>query len=162
MPYSQGLPTCWCHSLILAYMSENSRCLHTILLGILLYLANQGKSLHLSFIVMYDRTPKTLLLSLTCLNIPTDKTITQSSWFDLHPGHFLTWERPLDTTSGIFPRYSSATSSQLTVSSHYRYNAEWAIMNSSPKTPASGGRPFCYSGGVWTFVHCWISFMSPL
>ena len=39
-----------------------------------------------------------------------------------HLGHFLTWERPLHASSGISPRYSSATSSQLTISSHYRYN----------------------------------------
>ena len=42
--------------------------------------------------------------------------------FNLHPGHFLTWERPLDTLSDISPRYSSATGSQLTISSHYRHN----------------------------------------
>ena len=42
--------------------------------------------------------------------------------FNSHPGHFLTWERPLDASSGISPRYSSATNSQLTASSLYRYN----------------------------------------
>ena len=42
-------PMHWHHSLILAYMSENSQCLHVTLLTILLFLANQGKPLHLSF-----------------------------------------------------------------------------------------------------------------
>ena len=31
--------------------------------------------------------------------------LKQSSWLNLHLGHFLTWERPLDALSGIFPRY---------------------------------------------------------
>ena len=42
-------------------------------------------------------------------------------WFNSHPGHFLTWERPLDASSGVTPRYSSTTNSQLTASSLYRY-----------------------------------------
>ena len=41
--------------------------------------------------------------------------------FNSHLGHFSTWERPLDALSGVSPQYSSATSSRLTVSSHYRY-----------------------------------------
>ena len=42
-------PTCWHHSLIWAYTSENSRCLHVISLTLLPYLAYQGKPLQLSF-----------------------------------------------------------------------------------------------------------------
>ena len=48
--------------------------------------------------------------------------LKQSSWFYSHLGHFVTWERPLDASCGISPRYSSATNFQLTTSSLYRYN----------------------------------------
>ena len=48
--------------------------------------------------------------------------LKQSLWFYSHLGHFLTWERPLDASSGISPRYSSATYFQLTTSSFYRYS----------------------------------------
>ena len=63
---------------------------------------------------MCDRTPRALLFSLSHLNILTDKIILlkQSSQGNLHPGYFLTWEGPLDASSGISPRYSSATSSK--------------------------------------------------
>ena len=72
---------------------------------------------------MHDRTPRMPSLLLTCLNMLTDKTITQTIFaVHLHPGHFLTLERPLDASSGVSTRYSSATSSQLTISSHYRHN----------------------------------------
>ena len=58
------------------------------------------------------------MFSLSCLNILAGMIILlkQSSQGDLHLGHFLTWERPLDTSSGISPRYLSATSSQLNIS----------------------------------------------
>ena len=98
-------------------MSENSRHLQVISLTIQVSLYNYP------FIFMYDRTPWTLLLSLTCLNMPTDKIITQTIFVVqftsrslLHLG-----EIP-DASSGISPRYSSATNSQLTASSLYRYN----------------------------------------
>ena len=57
--------------------------------------------------------------------------LKQTSWFNSHPGHFLTWERPLDVLSGISARYSPATNSQLTVSSLYRYNmmADYAFFS---------------------------------
>ena len=89
---------------------------------------------------MHDRTPRTLSLSLTCLNIPTDKTITQT----IFVAQFTSGSFPhLGETPGHpvwhLPRYSSATISQLTISSHYRYNMEWVITNSFPKAPASGG-----------------------
>ena len=74
------------------------------------------------FNAIHDRIPRTLSLSQTCLNMPADKIATQTLWFNSHLGHFLTWERSLDTLSGISPRYSSATNSQLTASSLYRYN----------------------------------------
>ena len=73
-------------------------------------------------ILMYNRTPRNLSLSLTCLNVLQIKQLLeQSSQFSSHLGHFPTWERPLDALSGISPRYLSATSSRLTISSHYRY-----------------------------------------
>ena len=76
------------------------------------------------FISIHDRTPRILLLSLTCLIMPIDKVITQTIFVVLftYQGHFLTWERPLDTSSGISLRYLSATYFQLTTSSFYRYN----------------------------------------
>ena len=69
---------------------------------------------------MHDRTPRT---SLTCLNRPTDITVMQAI-FAVHftSGSFPHLGRPLDTSSGISYRYSSATSICLTISSHYRYN----------------------------------------
>ena len=42
--------------------------------------------------------------------------------FYSHPGNFLTWSRPLDSSSGISLRYFSTTYSQLTTSSFCRYN----------------------------------------
>ena len=42
------------------------------------------------FIFMHDRTPRTLSSSLTCLNLPTDKTITQTIYV-------------VQFTSGSFP-----------------------------------------------------------
>ena len=55
--------------------------------------------------------------------MPTDKILLkQFLELNLHLGHFLTWERPLKTSSGISPRYPPASSSQLTISSHYRHN----------------------------------------
>ena len=42
--------------------------------------------------------------------------------FNSHLGHFFTWKRSPDVLSGVSPRYSSATNSQLTASSLYRYN----------------------------------------
>ena len=74
------------------------------------------------FISIHDRTTRTLLLLLTCLNMAIDKITTQTLWFSSYPGHLLTQERPLDTLSGISPRCSSATNSQLTTSSLYRYS----------------------------------------
>ena len=64
------------------------------------------------FVFMHDRTPRTPLLSLSHLNILTDKIILlkQSSQGNLHLGYFLTWQRPLDALSGVSPRYLSATS----------------------------------------------------
>ena len=72
-------PMCWCHSLIWTYASGDSRhphmiyypqycCFHPIKVSLYTY----------SFILMHDRTPRILLLSLTCLNMPADKTITQT------------------------------------------------------------------------------------
>ena len=48
----------------------------------------------------------------------------------------------MDTLSGISPRYPSATSSQLTISSHYRQNAKSDYMHSSLKTPVMWGETF--------------------
>ena len=72
---------------------------------------------------MHDRTPRTLSLLLTYLNRPTDVTITQT----IFAVHFTSMSfphlgRPLDSSSGISPRYSSATTFRLTAFSHYRYN----------------------------------------
>ena len=69
---------------------------------------------------MHDRVPRTLLLSLTYPQIRL--LLKQTLQFNSHPGHFLTWERPLDASSGTSPRHSSATKSQLTASFLYRYN----------------------------------------
>ena len=58
-----------------------------------------------------------LMLSLKRLIMPIDKVITQTIFVvPFTCGHFLTWERPLYASSGISPRYSSATYSQLTTS----------------------------------------------
>ena len=74
-------------------------------------------------ILMHDRTSRMLLLSLTCLNRPTDVTITQTIFaVCFTPGSFPHLGRSLHASPGVSSRYSSATSFQLTVFSHYRYN----------------------------------------
>ena len=88
-----------------------------------LFSANQGKPLHLSFYLDTWQDTKNPFVIMTCLNMPADKTITQTIFaVQFTFRSFLTWERPLDALSGITSRYSSPTSSWLTVSSHYRYN----------------------------------------
>ena len=52
-----------------------------------------------------------------------DETITQTIFaIQFTSRSFSHLGRPLDASSGISPRYSSATSFPLTISSHYRYN----------------------------------------
>ena len=65
--------------------------------------------------------------------------------FNSHLGHFPTWERPLDASSGISPRYSSATSSQLTISSHYRYKP-MSNFEFFSKDPSQWGKTFA---SIW-------------
>ena len=81
-------------------------------------------SFHLyPFILIHDRTPRMLLLSLTCLDRPTDVAITQTIFmFYFTSRSFPHLGRPLDASPGISPRYSSATSIWLTVFSHNRYD----------------------------------------
>ena len=72
---------------------------------------------------MYDRIPRTLSLSLTFINMPTDKIITQT----IFAVQFTSGSLPhLGEAPGCLiwnlPRYLSATNSQLTASSLYRYN----------------------------------------
>ena len=92
--------------------------------------------------------------------MPTDKIIPQCLQFNSHLGHFLTWERPLDTSSGISPRYLPATNSQLTASSLYRYDmmSNYAFFS---KDSRWWGRPLCHPGDIWISVHCYISSMLP-
>ena len=72
---------------------------------------------------MHDRTPRTLLLSLTCLNGPTDVTITQTIFMVCFTSRsFPHLGIPLDASPGVSPGYSSATSFWLTIFSHYRYD----------------------------------------
>ena len=61
--------------------------------------------------------------SLTCLIMPIDNIITQTIFMVLFTSRsLLTWGEPLDTSSGISPRYLSAAYSQLTTSPFlYRY-----------------------------------------
>ena len=75
------------------------------------------------FILIHDRTPRMLSLSLTCLDRPKDVAITQII-FVVHftPGSFPHLGRSLVTLPGISPRYSSATSVHLTAFSHHRYD----------------------------------------
>ena len=64
-----------------------------------------------SFILMHDRPPRSHLLSLTYLNRPTDITITQTIFTVCFTSRsFPHLGRPLDASSGISLRYSSATS----------------------------------------------------
>ena len=63
------------------------------------------------------------MLLLTCLNILIDKVITQTIFMVLPTSGSLSHlGRPLDASSGVSPRYSSATYSQLTTFSFCRYN----------------------------------------
>ena len=92
---------------------------------------------------MLDQTPRTLSLLLTCLNIPVDKTTTQTIFMaQFTSGSFPHLGETSGHLSGISPRYSSTTSSQLTISSHYRYNVEWVITNSFSKGPSQWGEAF--------------------
>ena len=57
------------------------------------------------------------MLSLTCPIMPIDNVNTQTIFVVLFTsGSLLTWGKPLDTLSGISPRYLSTTYSQLTIS----------------------------------------------
>ena len=57
------------------------------------------------------------MLSLTCLIMPINNIITQTIFVVLFTSRsLLTWGKPLDASSGISPRYLSATYSQLTTS----------------------------------------------
>ena len=113
--FSWDCPMCWHHSPVLGlHMWRLTMTTHD-LYSEYYHIWPIKVSLYAHFFVfMHDRTPRTLLLSLSHLNSLTDKIILlkQSSWGNLHPGYFLTWERPLDASSGISPRYSSATSSK--------------------------------------------------
>ena len=110
-----GLSVCWHHSLILGLdMWRPTMTTHDLYVQYY-HIWPIKVSLYTDFFVfMHDRTPRTLLLSLSHRNILTDKIILlkQSFWDNLHPGYFITWERPLDTSSGMSPRYSSDTSSK--------------------------------------------------
>ena len=142
MLFSWDSPMCWHHSLILGLnMWRLTTTTHDLYSQYYHIWPIKVNLYTYFFVFMHDRTPRTLLLSLSHLNIPANKIILlkQSSQGNLHLGYFLTWERPLDASSGISPRYSSATSSKLTISSHYRYNAGWVIMNSFPKAPTGRG-----------------------
>ena len=82
------------------------------------------------FILMHGRTPRTLSLSLTCLNRPTVTTITQTI-FVVHfkSGSFPHLGRPLDASSGIC----------LPLAFNWLYllitdTIPWATLTSSPKT----------------------------
>ena len=63
------------------------------------------------------------MLLLTHLNILIDKVITQTIFMVLSTSRsFSHLGRPLDASSGISPKYLSATYSQLTTFSFCRYN----------------------------------------
>ena len=114
----------WHHSLILTHMSGDSRCTHKIIQPQNYCFQPITVSFYTyTFIFMHDRTLGSLLLSLTCLNMPGDKTITQTIFVvQFTSRSFPHLGRPMDTSSSISLRYSSATSFPLTISSHYRYN----------------------------------------
>ena len=76
------------------------------------------------FILIHDRTPRTLFV-ITDMSKQTHRCNYYSN--NLHAVCFTSRSfphlgRPLDASPGVSPRYSSATSFQLTVFSHYRYN----------------------------------------
>ena len=114
MHFSGDSPMHWCHSLILKYASENSECpnqqhwcFQHITISFYTYL----------FISIHDRTLLILMLLLTCPIMPIDNVNAQTIFVVLFTsGSLLTWGKPLDTSSGISPRYLSTTYSQLTVS----------------------------------------------
>ena len=145
---------------MLNYMSRNLRHVHKIIQP-----QNYGfKLIEVSvytytFIFIPDRTPRTLLLSLICLNMHADKTITQTIFVvQFTSGSFPHLGRPLDALSDISLRYSSATSFPLTVLSHYRYNpmGEFEFF---PRTLAGEGRLMLTSGGIWTSAHHWANYI---
>ena len=69
------------------------------------------------FISICGKALLIFMLSLTCLVMPINNIITQTIFVVLFTsGSLLTWGKPLDASSGISPRYLSATYSQLTIS----------------------------------------------
>ena len=69
------------------------------------------------FISIHGRTLLIFMLSLTHLIMPIDNINTQTIFVVLFTSRLLlTWGRPLDASSSVSPRYSSATYSQLTTS----------------------------------------------
>ena len=86
------------------------------------------------------------MLSLSCLNILADKIILlkQSSWGNLHLGHFLTRERPLGTSPGVSPGICLPLA--LNIFSLYRHNSPWVRMNFLPGPCLVGGCTPVYLG----------------
>ena len=72
------------------------------------------------FISTHGRTLVIFILLLTCLIMPINNVITQTIFVVLFTsGLLLTFGKPLDTLSGLSPRYLSAAYSQLTISSFF-------------------------------------------
>ena len=90
---------------------------------------------------------RTLLM--THLIMPIDNIITQTIFVVLFTSRsLLTWEKPLDASSSVSPRYSSTTYSQLTTSPFfYRYYmmTDFAF---SHKGLTGGGRSLPHYGGA--------------
>ena len=75
------------------------------------------------FISIHGRTLLTFMLLLTYLIMSIDNVNTQTIFMVLFTSvSLLTWGKPLDTSSGISPRYLSFTYSELTISPFFYRN----------------------------------------
>ena len=101
------------------------------------------------FISIHDRTLLIFKLSLTCPIMPINNVNTQTIFMVLFISRsLLTWEKPLDASSGISPRYLPTTHSQLTIPPSFTDTQWWQIMPSSLRGQTGGERRWPCCGGA--------------
>ena len=109
------------------------------------------------FISIHGRTLLIFMLSLTCIIMPIDNVITQTIFMVLFTSRsLLTWGKPLDASSGVSPRYSSATYSQLPTSPLllHRYYMMTAFAFFSQGSDRWGRSLPCGWGALPSAPHC--------
>ena len=109
-----------------------------------------------SFVVMYDRTPRTILWSQTCLNTLTDMIITRTTFV-------------AQFTSGLFPHLGKTPGHHIwhlhqVFICHWLSVDQFLWVQAQPsmsdyaffsKDPSQWGKPSSCSGGIMIFVQYW-------